>query len=195
MIACEAEPGAAAALRRNLRGDHRAKAVEIDGWRALLAYIPPKERRGLVLIDPPFEERDEYSRLATALTEAHRKWPGGIYVAWYPIKSERDVAGFRRRLGRAAGDMLRAELVLAAPAETTRLRGTGLIICNPPWTLENEVKIMLPALGRGAPPGRQKPGRYRADWRLKAAGATPQPLSSRPALVFTDETGFDVPPP
>ena len=88
LIACEAEPSAAAALN-NLRGDRRAKAIAIDGWHALLAYIPPKERRGLVLIDPPFEQHDDYARLAAALIDARRKWPGGIYAGWYPIKSAR----------------------------------------------------------------------------------------------------------
>jgi 23S rRNA (adenine2030-N6)-methyltransferase len=86
LVSCELEPGAVTALGRHLGGDRRAKAVEIDGWTALGAYLPPPERRGVVLIDPPFEKPDEFSRLATGLTAAYRKWPGGSYMLWYPIK-------------------------------------------------------------------------------------------------------------
>ena len=80
LIACELEPRAANALKRMLRGDLRAKALSIDGWIALGAYVPPKERRGLVLVDPPFEQTDDFSRLSNELAAAHRKWPTGIYL-------------------------------------------------------------------------------------------------------------------
>src|SRR6266700_7085394 len=86
LIACEREPTAAQALTRNLSRDRRAKAIAIDGWIALNAYVPPPERRGLVLVDPPFEDGNDFSRLASALAGAHRKWPGGTYLLWYPIK-------------------------------------------------------------------------------------------------------------
>ena len=148
LIACELEPKAAAALRHSLRGDPRAKPVEIDGWTALTAYVPPKERRGLVLVDPPFEQPDEFARLAGALAGAHRKWPGGIYLAWYPLKDAREVEGFARKLARLGiPKILRAEINLPAIAGTTRLRGSGLVIVNPPWTLEAELALLLPALG------------------------------------------------
>ena len=86
LIACEIEPQAAVALRQNLRGDIRIKTLEIDGWTALGAYVPPKERRGLVLVDPPFEQDGDFFRLARGLAAAHRKWATGIYALWYPIK-------------------------------------------------------------------------------------------------------------
>jgi 23S rRNA (adenine2030-N6)-methyltransferase len=158
MIACELEPGAAAALARNLRGDARIKVIKLDGWMALSAYIPPKERRGLVLIDPPFEARDEYGRLADALAAALRKWPDGVYLAWYPIKAQADIADFRRRLVQIGlGKMLRVELILAAPQQSAKLRGTGLIIGNPPWTLEDDIKMLLAALARVlAPQGKPR---------------------------------------
>jgi len=149
LIACELEPSAIAALNRSLRGDHRCKVIEIDGWTALTAYIPPKERRGLVLVDPPFEEPNEYVRLAAALGDAWRKWPTGSYLAWYPIKDTKDVTGFiKKMLQHGIEKMLRMELVVAAPRDTTRLRGSGLIAINPPWTLEREMKILLPALAK-----------------------------------------------
>jgi 23S rRNA (adenine2030-N6)-methyltransferase len=149
LIACELEPQAAAALSRELAGDVRAKAIAIDGWTALNAYVPPKERRGLVLIDPPFEQVDEFSRLAQGLAAAHRKWPTGHYLAWYPIKDSHDVAAFLRKLARTGiGKMLRIELIVESSAPATGLRGSGLIAVNPPWTLHDELKVLLPALGR-----------------------------------------------
>ena len=162
LIACELEPQAAAALANQLRGDARAKAIAIDGWTALSAYLPPKERRGLVLIDPPFEQPDEFSRLARGLAMAHRKWPTGIYLLWYPIKDLAKVAGFGRGLARLGiAKMLRVELNVSAADQADGkdggLHGSGLIAVNPPWTLHGELKTLLPALAhvlsRGANQG------------------------------------------
>ena len=148
LIACELENGAAQALARNLRGDPRAKAIAIDGWTALAAYIPPKERRGLVLIDPPFEAQDELSRLGDALAAAHLKWRSGMLLAWYPIKDEREVAGFIRALSKhKIENSLRLELVRDDGPETG-LRGTGMIAVHPPFTLQADAKILLPALAK-----------------------------------------------
>jgi 23S rRNA (adenine2030-N6)-methyltransferase len=165
LVACELEPAAAQALAAALRGDARAKAVEIDGYTALNAYIPPKERRGLVLIDSPFELPDEFDRLPEALAAAHRKWPTGIYLIWYPLKDVRATARFGRRLvALGIPRILRAEVTVAptaaAPAE--RLAGTGLVMVNPPWRLEAELKLLLPALaGALAEAGA---GSARLDW-------------------------------
>lgn len=146
LIACEREPVAARALASRMRGDDRVKAVEIDGYTALNAYVPPKERRGLVLVDPPFEQPNEFDRLADGLSKAHRKWPTGIYLLWYPIKDAVAVAGFSRRLARLGiPRIVRAELTLPA-REDTRLRACGLVVVNPPWTLEAELGLLLPAL-------------------------------------------------
>ena len=103
LVACEIEPNAAAALARNLGGDRRFKAVAIDGWTALNAYVPPPERRGVVLVDPPFEAADEFSRLAQTLEAAHRKWATGIFLVWYPVKSRRATDDLARHVAEAAG--------------------------------------------------------------------------------------------
>jgi 23S rRNA (adenine2030-N6)-methyltransferase len=146
LIACEAEPGAARALTAALRGDARAKAIAIDGWTALQAYIPPKERRGLVLIDPPFEAPDEFMRLADALLTAHRKWSGGTFFAWYPLKDDTATAGFYRRIAKSGHpDMLRIEIARKVAADG-KLRGSGQLIINPPYTLEGDAQILLGAL-------------------------------------------------
>src|SRR5271154_4603265 len=100
LIACEIEPRAAASLKACLRGDARTKVLALDGWIALNANVPPKERRGLVLVDPPFEDAADFMRLSGALADAQRKWPTGIYMLWYPIK-ERDASdALVRRLRR-----------------------------------------------------------------------------------------------
>jgi 23S rRNA (adenine2030-N6)-methyltransferase len=147
LIACELEPRAAAVLERELAGDNRAKAIAIDGWTALTAYVPPTERRGVVLIDPPFEQPDEFARLGERLASAHRKWPTGIYLLWYPIKDPAEVQAFIRGLVRLGiAKMLRVELILPTAGPDTGLRGSGLIAVNPPWTLHEELELVLPVL-------------------------------------------------
>ena len=148
LVACELEPTAAAALAAALRSDRRAKALTIDGWTALGAYVPPVERRGVVLIDPPFEQPGELSRLAQGLAGAHRKWPTGCYLLWYPIKDAAEVTAFVRKLARLGiAKMLRLELSPATSTNDTGLRGSGLIAVNPPWRLHDELAVLLPALG------------------------------------------------
>ena len=163
LIACELEPHAAAALDRNLGADKRAKAIEIDGWTALSAYIPPVERRGLVLIDPAFEQKGDFTRLAQSLELAHRKWPTGIYMLWYPIKGRPDPDALAKRIKRfAIPKILRAELTVSPLSDPTRLNGCGLIILNPPWTLSTDLAVLLPYLS--ALLGRDGKGGSRLDW-------------------------------
>jgi 23S rRNA (adenine2030-N6)-methyltransferase len=162
LLACELEPAAVAALARHLRGDARAKIVTIDGWTALSAYLPPKERRGAVLIDPPFEQPNEFARLADGLARAHRKWPTGTYLAWYPIKDRRESDAFARKFARIGiPTVLRVELTIAPEGDAERLAGTGLIVINPAWTLEGELAVLLPALAGVL--GRDRPGTFRLD--------------------------------
>jgi len=156
LIACELEPGAAGALTRNLARDRRARAIGIDGWVALKAYVPPKERRGVVLVDPPFEDKQEFVRLAEAVRTAHRKWPTGIYLLWYPIKDRSGPHELAARLGRSGiAKILRVELGAAAVGEPARLNGAGLIVVNPPWRLADELARLGPALGPVLRPGAQ----------------------------------------
>jgi 23S rRNA (adenine2030-N6)-methyltransferase len=147
LVACELEPNAAASLKRNFGQDRRIKLIAIDGWTALNAYVPPKERRGLALIDPPFEDSGDFPRLAQGLEAAHRKWAGGTYLLWYPIKAREQPDALARRLRRSGiGKILRAEVSIAPLVDPAHLSGCGLIVVNPPWTLEQELHIMLPAL-------------------------------------------------
>ena len=163
LLACELEPTAASALSRQMQGDARVKVVTIDGWTALSAYLPPKERRGAVLIDPPFEQPGEFARLANGLAVAHRKWPTGTYLAWYPIKDRREVDAFCRNIIRTGiPKVLRAELTIEPERAAARLAGSGLIVINPPWTLEADLALLLPALAGML--GREHPGTFRIDW-------------------------------
>jgi 23S rRNA (adenine2030-N6)-methyltransferase len=161
LLACELEPGAARALSRHLGGDARAKVVTIDGWTALGAYVPPKERRGLVVVDPAFEQPDEFVRLADGLAAAYRKWASGTYLLWYPIKQATERDAFVRRLrALAIPKTLRAEVTVGA-ANQERLHGSGLVVVNPPWTLERELATLLPALAAVLGDGK---GGARLDW-------------------------------
>ena len=161
LIACELEPSAAASLRVVLHGDARAKALAIDGWMALFANIPPKERRGLIVIDPPYEEGVEFARLCDTLAQAHRKWASGLYLLWYPIKAREAPDALARRLRRlSVPKILRCELSIAPPRAESALAGSGLIIVNPPFPLERELRVILPVLRRLLAPM----GAYRLDW-------------------------------
>lgn len=147
LVACELEPSAARALKRHLRGDMRIKMPAVDGWTALNAYLPPPERRGLVLIDPPYEDAGDFRRLPRALSDAHRKWATGIYLVWYPIKDRADPDSLAKALRRTGiGRILRAELRVAPLSDPTRLNGCGIVLVNPPWTLEAQLSVLLPEL-------------------------------------------------
>lgn len=146
LLFCETEPGVRAALG-TVADDARAKVLATDGWQALSAYLPPKERRGLVLVDPPFEEAGEFTRLATTLGEAYRRWATGVYALWYPIKDFRAVDAFARDVARLGiPKTLRIELDLRAVRQNGTLSGCGLIVVNPPFTLAEEIRSLLGAL-------------------------------------------------
>jgi 23S rRNA (adenine2030-N6)-methyltransferase len=176
-IFVELHPADRQALARRLARDRLAKVLHLDGWTALHALIPPKERRGLVLIDPPYEEPGELGRLAAEMAKAFRKWPAGIFLGWYPIKDPADVDGPARILAEAAGEKrLRLELMVDSPAEPERLNGCGLFLLNPPWTLREEAELILPALAERLARGGY--GAYRCEALGEPAAA---PIDSRRA--------------
>jgi 23S rRNA (adenine2030-N6)-methyltransferase len=164
MIFCELQPEERRALALIAGRDRRAKVIEIDGWTALKAYVPPPERRGLVLIDPPFEAAGEFQRIEHGLVEAHCRWATGIYLVWYPIKDRRETDAFARRISRIGiPRILRIEFAVRAlqPGEI-RLLACALLVVNPPWTLEAELARLLPALAQSL--GREGTGIFRVDW-------------------------------
>jgi 23S rRNA (adenine2030-N6)-methyltransferase len=147
LIASELHPEDAASLRQCLRGDPRAKVLALDGWQALRALLPPKERRGLILIDPPFEEPGELERLADGLAEGVRRFATGTYLLWLPVKEPRQVASFRAALERLGLKRLHwVELHTETIATADRLAATALVILNPPFGLEKQLAELLPFL-------------------------------------------------
>jgi 23S rRNA (adenine2030-N6)-methyltransferase len=145
VAACELHPDDAALLRRNLRG--RAQVHARDGYAALAALLPPPERRGLVLIDPPYEQPDEFTRLFEAIATVHARFAGGVVLAWYPIKDFSAPRALHDAL-REAGlpDLVAAELWLREPLDAARLNGCGLVVKNPPFGFELAAREILDAL-------------------------------------------------
>ena len=163
LTAIELHPQDAGRLKAVLAGDFQVRVIELDGWLALGAHLPPKEKRGLVLIDPPFEKEGEFSRLVDGLSRAHRRWPGGIYALWYPIKDRKAVLAFRKALKETGIPKLLDIAFEIRPASTEpSLDGSGLVVVNPPFTLEGELRLLLPALHRLLAVG--QPSRWTLDW-------------------------------
>mgnify|MGYP000754142473 CR=1 FL=1 len=147
LSALELHPEDCETLQSLFVGDYQVRVTELDGWLALGAHLPPKEKRGLVLVDPPFEIEGEYDRLVDGLVKAYKRFPGGTYCLWYPMKKGAPIAGFYEDL-KATGiaKMLCAELTVKSDRETTGLNGSGLIVVNPPFTLKDELNVLLPTL-------------------------------------------------
>lgn len=157
LVVNEAHPEDAARLAALFANDRAVKVMTLDGWTALKALLPPKERRGVVLVDPPFEEPGEFKRLIDGLAAAHRRFATGTVILWYPIKDERLVRAFQRDAAALAiPKLLSAELLIRAPSSAGELAGSGLLILNPPFTLEAQLAVLLPYLaatlarGKGA---------------------------------------------
>ncbi|MHC1549516.1 23S rRNA (adenine(2030)-N(6))-methyltransferase RlmJ [Phyllobacterium sp. K27] len=163
LSALELHPQDAKLLAEVFEGDFQTRVTELDGWLALGAHLPPKEKRGLVLIDPPFEVGGEFDRLVDGLTRAHKRFSGGTFALWYPVKDLSQVRRFTEMLSETGiPKILRTELMIRAPSSEPRLDGTGMIIVNPPFTLEAELRIILPALSKIL--SDQPNAGFRVDW-------------------------------
>jgi 23S rRNA (adenine2030-N6)-methyltransferase len=146
LIACELHPEDVEVLRARYRSDDRIAAHHRDGYEAIGALLPPKERRGLVLIDPPFEQTDEGERLAAALVGGLRRWPNGSFMAWYPIKDGLIGAALARTaLAGSFPKTLRAEFS-PYPRDGASLAGGGLLIVNAPWRLDERLTALCEEL-------------------------------------------------
>ncbi len=144
---CELHPEEFALLEKSVRRDRRVKTLQLDGWTALKSLLPPKERRGLVLIDPPYEDPAEFRRLSEGMEEAVRRFATGVYLIWYPVKNRHDTDAAIRRILRAAGKpSLRLELEVDKPQSEGPLHATGILAINPPWKLREECEVLIPAL-------------------------------------------------
>ncbi|MDP2121827.1 MAG: 23S rRNA (adenine(2030)-N(6))-methyltransferase RlmJ [Hoeflea sp.] len=149
LTAIELHADDARQLRQAFDGDFQVRVIELDGWLALGGHLPPKEKRGLILVDPPFEADGEYDRLVDGLARAMRRFAGGTYVLWHPIKAGSPLASFDKKLvalGRPR--TLSVRMLVRANINAPGLNGSGLVIVNPPFTLEADLKAVLPELAK-----------------------------------------------
>lgn len=146
LIASELHPDDYQTLRQTFAGDKQVSIHHMDGFLGLKAFLPPKERRGLVLIDPPYEDTDEFSRLAQHLPMALKKWETGMYAIWFPIKDRPQVERFYRSLETHVERPILAVELSIYPDLAHHLNGTGMAIINPPWQFDTTLQETLPWL-------------------------------------------------
>ncbi len=168
LIAALLRPGDRAALCELHQEDHAALRAQTfardprlsvhlrDGYAAIAAFLPPHERRALILIDPPYEQPDEHGRLAAALRAGNARFPGGTMLAWYPVKHRAPVRALHEALRTGpVRDVVACELLFREPVDAARLNGSGLVIVNPPYRFDAELPPILTALlqrlGAGEP--------------------------------------------
>jgi 23S rRNA (adenine2030-N6)-methyltransferase len=169
LAACELQPDEARALEQLFRHDERVSTLARDGYGAVKALLPPKEKRGFVLVDPPYEaQEEEFPKILAALEDGLQRWPTGCYAVWYPIKQRRTLQPFLRKLARLpCKSVLRAELMVRPDDSPLRLNGSGMVVLNPPYRLDQELASALPALAKLLADG--EPGST-VDW-LRREGA------------------------
>ena len=152
-------------LKENMHGDRRVAVHLGEGWYVPRALLPTREKRALLLIDPPFEQVDEMERCAQSLSEAISRMRQAVVAIWYPTKDLRQLNRFYRDLQKSkVPKLLRVELYVHPTDEAARLNGSGLVISNPPWGLEDELKQILPWL---ADLLGQSQGGWRLDWLIE----------------------------
>lgn len=152
LIVCELHSEDGVALKHNLAVSKSECSMQVlapqNGYQAVVAQLPPPEKRGLVLIDPPFEQTDEFDQVVTALTKGLKRWQTGSYAVWYPIKDTVKTASFHQDVAAIKGipKTLVIELMIRAADSTTGLHGCGFVWLNPPYGLVNELDELLPYL-------------------------------------------------
>ena len=157
----ELHPQAAAALRARYRGDRRVHIHDRDGFEGVVAVVPPPERRCIALIDPSYEQKEEFTRVGEVVAACHRRFASGVYVVWYPLIRHRGpdilIDAFRQlQLPR----LFHVELEVAPTSDA--LRGSGLLIANLPYEVDDELAALLPWLERTLSRGAR--GSTRAEW-------------------------------
>jgi 23S rRNA (adenine2030-N6)-methyltransferase len=163
LVVNELHPEDADALRTGFGRDAQVKVLTLDGWTALKAVLPPVERRGVVLVDPPFEAPRELERLVKAIGEAVKRFATGVYLLWYPIKDRAPLRRFKRDLAASGlAKVMAAELFVRSPDDAGLLNGTGLIIINPPFELDRHLAVLLPFLAKRL--AVEGAGRWSIEW-------------------------------
>ena len=147
-LLAEINPGEARILERELAANPGARVERGDGFQRLRAWLPPPQRRGLIFIDPPYEEsRQDFDRVTAAIVDALQRFGTGVYAAWYPIKDEREVRAWHDEFARAvSAETLVSELWLYPRDSKVALNGSGMLIVNPPYQLAERMEVWLPEL-------------------------------------------------
>jgi 23S rRNA (adenine2030-N6)-methyltransferase len=150
LACCELHPDDAMTLRRQFRHDPQVEVHARSGWEALGGLLPPKEKRGLVLIDPPFESKDEFFALSDGLQRGHERFGHGVFAGWYPVKQMASVREFHAGLATSGiRDIIALELHLRDTTNPDRLNGCGLIVINSPYQFENRAQSVAAAVLEG----------------------------------------------
>lgn len=167
LVLCELHPEENALLKTEFRGDRQVHVHERDGWEALGALLPPKEKRGLVLIDPPYEQQEEELKLAAdKLAAASTRFPTGTLALWYPIKERATITRFHQRLRQGPyRRLLMAEICVLPDDNRLRLNGSGMVIVNPPWQLDAQLATELPWLWKRL--SREGQGHHKLGWLVR----------------------------
>lgn len=150
-------------LRQEIGPDRRIQIRNMDGYQSLKAFLPPKERRGLILIDSSFDRSNEFERIVEAVTMAHRRFSTGVYAIWYPLMEPADVSGFEQQIADSGiRRVLKLELSVHPGDWRESLRGSAMLIINPPYELDTLAAPMLHWLWKALSVDGN--GRYRVKW-------------------------------
>lgn len=165
MTALELHPDDFETLQTHFEGDYQARITHLDGWLGLKSHMPPKERRGVTLVDPPFEVFHEFFNLLKGMQDANSRFSSGTVLMWYPIKNRQACDEFRSELYKTKIPAI-LDLSLEIRPQKGRVNtfdGTGMAILNPPYALEKELKLIVPWL-KNILEENKGSGQYRVNW-------------------------------
>jgi 23S rRNA (adenine2030-N6)-methyltransferase len=181
MVLSELNVEDCAKLEAVFASDAQTTVRHMDGYDALKMYVPPREKRGLVLIDSGFDQREEFARLVQALRLAYARWDTGMYALWYPLMHRGVMRRFERLVAESGvRKIMRAELALHPETWTMTMRGCGMLIVNPPWQFEQTMRPVLKWLWEALSPARE--GGVHLDWLVPE---TPQKTVRTPQRANT----------
>lgn len=160
MAVMELHPQEAARLKQFFRTDRQVGVHQRDGYEGVLSLLPPKPNRGLVLVDPAYEVKDEYQQVATQVQKMHQRWPNGCFAIWYPLLTANRHRGLIQRLVDSGIRRIYQSEFSIWPQSFERMRGSGMLLINPPWQLDQAIESAMPWLAQqlgqpGAAPPRQ----------------------------------------
>ncbi|MGL5430480.1 MAG: 23S rRNA (adenine(2030)-N(6))-methyltransferase RlmJ [Vibrio sp.] len=162
MVLTELHPSDYPLLEQEFHRDRQVSIYKEDGFTRLKASLPPRERRGLVLIDPPYELAKEYRDVVRAIAHSHQRWATGIYAIWYPVVNRCDIDDMLQGLqDLGIRKILQIELGVSPDTNERGMTASGMIVINPPWTLESQMQTILPFLQQAIAP---TTGHYKLQW-------------------------------